>query len=109
MFINNIDILDNNIGSNKEKIIKYLSIRIEQNNKVILTKNYDIENDSKLNDYLVDRNIYIDEPNNKDLIFSKTTRKLKIDVEYITQDDDLNKISIPLKLVSVYSNNKLFY
>lgn len=109
MFINNIDILDNNIGSNKEKTIKYLSIRIEQNNKVILTKNYDIENDSRLNDYLVDRNIYIDEPNNKDYIFSKTTRKLKINVEYITQDDDLNKISIPLKLVSVYSNNKLFY
>ena len=109
MFINNIDVLDKNVGSDKEQSIKFLSIRVVHNKKVILTKEYEVDSTSKLSDYLIDRNIYIDEPNNKDVIFSNDTRKLEVVIEYINDSDILKKISIPLRLVPLYSNNKLFY
>lgn len=110
MIINNIDIKDKNAGSENEEFIKYLSIRIMNNKKVILTKEYKIEDSNKrIGDYLINNNLFLNEPNNSDVIFSKNTRKIDIIIEYITQQDKLNKITIPLKLVSTYSNNKLFY
>lgn len=113
MIIKNIDIKDKYIGTDLEEKVKSIKISIASENKNIFSLVYDSEELAKpINSLLLNRTYFLDEDiNSNENIISKNVNigKLKLQIEYINDQDKQNKIIIPLSVEEEYSNNKIFY
>lgn len=113
ILIKNIDIKDNNIGTESEEKIKNIKISIESRNKIIFSVFYENEKyEYPISSYLLNRAYCSDEKVNSDEnIISKNIDfdDMKIKVEYINNKDEKKIIEIPLIIEKDYANNQLIY
>ncbi len=112
IIINNIDIHDKNIGTEQEEKIKTLNVSLKSNNKVLFSsiKNIDLYN-NRINSYLLNTSYFADEnlKSNENIIKNVDLNKMYLFIEYITIDDKYKDITIPIKTIKEYSNNKILY
>lgn len=91
IIINNIDLKDKNIATDKEERIQYLKVSLKSNDKVIFSseKTIDAEN-NRINSYLLNSTFFADDnvnSNEEILIKNVDLNNLKIVIEYINIDN----------------------
>lgn len=110
LLIHNIDLLDNNIGTEIEDKVKNIVIGVHSGNKTVFSVSYDASPEEDLqtiNSYLLNRTYYVDEvvEDGTDVLGKGTNlNKLKIVIQYNNQQDKIKKVVIPLKVSEEYSN-----
>lgn len=113
IIINNIDIRDKNIGTDKEEKIKKLNVSLKSENKTIFSSEKIIEKENNgINTYLLNNSFFADENlKSKEEILEKNVdiNKLNLYIEYTTIHNENKHIAIPLDVVKEYSNNKIIY
>lgn len=114
IIINNIDLKDNNIATDKEERIQYLKVSLKSNNKIIFSSEKVIEGENnRINSYLLNNTFFADEDvNSKEEVLVKDVdiNKLEIVIEYVDIDNENKTIKIPLavkKRIFKYKNNLL--
>lgn len=113
IIINNIDLKDNNIATDKEERIQYLKVSLKSNSKVIFSSEKIIEGENnRINSYLLNNTFFADENvNSKEEVLIKDVdiNKLEIVIEYINTDNENKTIEIPLAVKKEYSSTKIIY
>ena len=114
--VNNIDIREKVIGTDEETRVKNIYLLLKYEDKIIFSYKEDIdEENNKLNNYLINNTFLADnEMYPKDNVLCKNIdlNKLKLIIMYTPIDNENKydeKIEIPLKIVKLYSNDKIFY
>lgn len=111
--IKNIDIKDQNIGTDAEDKVKQIIISIVNNGKNIYSITYEGDNELQpINSYLLNRTYFFDEivkNDEKSLTSIKDLNETSIEIKYKNQKDQVKEISIPLMVHNEYSNNQLIY
>lgn len=113
IIINNIDLKDNNIATDKEERIQYLKVSLKSNNKIIFSSEKVIEGENnRINSYLLNNTFFADEDvNSKEEVLVKDVdiNKLEIVIEYVDIDNENKTIKIPLAVKKEYSSTKIIY
>lgn len=110
LLINNIDLYDKNVGTEKEDKIKSIIIGVHSGDKVVFSVSYDVspgEDLQTISSYLLNRTYYVDEVVEDGMeVFDGGTNlnRLKIVIQYKNQQDKIKKVVIPLIVSREYSN-----
>lgn len=110
LLINNIDLYDKNVGTEKEDKIKSIIIGVHSGDKVVFSVSYDVspgEDLQTISSYLLNRTYYVDEVVEDGMeVFGEGTNlnRLKIVIQYKNQQDKIKKVVIPLIVSREYSN-----
>lgn len=110
LLINNIDLYDKNVGTEKEDKIKSIIIGVHSGDKVVFSVSYDVspgEDLQTISSYLLNRTYYVDEVVEDGMeVFGGGTNlnRLKIVIQYKNQQDKIKKVVIPLIVSREYSN-----
>ena len=110
ILINNIDLYDKNVGTEKEDKIKSIIIGVHSGDKVVFSVSYDVspgEDLQTISSYLLNRTYYVDEVVEDGMeVFGEGTNlnRLKIVIQYKNQQDKIKKVVIPLIVSREYSN-----
>lgn len=110
LLINNIDLYDKNVGTEKEDKIKSIIIGVHSGDKVVFSVSYDVspgEDLQTISSYLLNRTYYVDEVVEDGMeVFGEETNlnRLKIVIQYKNQQDKIKKVVIPLIVSREYSN-----
>ena len=112
IIIRNIDLRKKIDGTSDEIFVKYLRVVLYNQDKVLYEVTFGNYEDSVLiNEYLINRSIFLEENIGlaKDKLKNIKDTNFYILLEYSEDNEQIDKVKIPLKIQKDYANNKVIY
>lgn len=103
-FINKIEYVSEQMGTEEDLLIKDLNILLKNDEEILYSATYDLDELTSLSNSLIGKNLYIEDYIEKDeKILNSSLEKLAIELIYIDQNDMEGSLVIPLSFMKIDS------